>query len=516
MTYEELIQTLKNFQNNSGENEFFNLAFDDIELVIYTNSVKYEDDHILLVPKDYPGFSFLVLINKNIQSQIEYEGEDSDINGEIILRRCTLNKQNVKVLFKNYNFLRPKLVGLRNSFGFGDRLGIANVGHLKSLKEFDFIPVLAQQSIRELNRTNRKPAEVLHAAIYACLITGYTKGFGADADHLKTIDHLQLMIDEGYTFFTFDPGEHVNNNADSLNENKINEELKEFHWDNYGLSFNEIKKLYCNGEITFNDGSKLNVTEVELKSAIIKYGNAILHIRRMYEHLKMNKSDPFEVEISVDETESITSVFEHFFISDQLHRFGVKYISLAPRFIGDFEKGIDYKGDIKLFESELIKHKEVMDYFGDYKLSLHSGSDKFKIYEILAKHNVPVHIKTAGTSYLEALRTIAHINPSLFREIWDYSVSCYEQEKKTYHVSANISLVKDGNKYSDEELTKLLDDDNARQILHVTYGRILSDKNSDGKFIFKDRLLDSLKASQRLYDEYLQKHFMKHMMPFKN
>ena len=92
-----------------------------------------------------------------------------------------------------------------------------------------------------------------------------------------------------------------------------------------------------------------------------------------------------EIEVSVDETETPTSPAEHLFIGLELQRRGVNAVSVAPRFCGEFEKGIDYKGDLKLFESTLRQHVAIAQCCGPYKISVHSGSDKFKVYPILGR-----------------------------------------------------------------------------------------------------------------------------------
>ena len=117
---------------------------------------------------------------------------------------------------------------------------------------------------------------------------------------------------------------------------------------------------------------------------------------------------PFELEVSVDETDQPTSHAEHIYIASELKRLGVNWVSLAPRYVGRFEKGVDYIGDLAAFETDFAGHAAIARQFGPYKLSLHSGSDKFSIYPIAARLTGGlVHLKTAGTSYLEALRTIA-------------------------------------------------------------------------------------------------------------
>ena len=159
-----------------------------------------------------------------------------------------------------------------------------------------------------------------------------------------------------------------------------------------------------------------------LLRAEVKYGRAIRHAADMYRRLSDMK-DAFDFEVSVDETNSPTTPLEHFFIASELTRQGVRFTSLAPRFIGRFEKGVDYIGDLSALDAELARHAEVTAYFGTYKLSLHSGSDKFSVYPLIARYwGGCLHVKTAGTSYLEALRGLAEAEPALFERIWESGV----------------------------------------------------------------------------------------------
>jgi len=194
----------------------------------------------------------------------------------------------------------------------------------------------------------------------------------------------------------------------------------------------------------------------------------------------------------------------------------VKFVSLAPRFIGDFEKGIDYKGDIELFKAEYKKHLSITKHFGNYKISLHSGSDKFSVYRVIGSlKEAYTHVKTAGTSYLEALKVIAAKKPDLFREILDFSRNLYETEKKSYHVSADINKVLPAKELTDQQLIALFDSNDARQVLHVTFGRVLTDKEPSGNYLFKDKILQCLIENEETHYDFLIKHFIKHLEPFK-
>src|SRR5512142_1517739 len=95
-------------------------------------------------------------------------------------------------------------LGLKKSFGFGDRLGLATPGHLAAARKFDFAPIFAQQSIREMERTQRTPQEVMTAARTALAERGFKGAWGADADHLKLPEHVDRTAAAGFCFFTID------------------------------------------------------------------------------------------------------------------------------------------------------------------------------------------------------------------------------------------------------------------------------------------------------------------------
>ena len=179
---------------------------------------------------------------------------------------------------------------------------------------------------------------------------------------------------------------------------------------------------------------------------------------------------------------------EHYIVADQCIRRGMKLISLAPRYIGDFEKGVDYKGDVTALEASLNDHAAIADMLGPYKLSLHSGSDKLSMYPALARATKGrFHVKTAGTSYLEALRVVARHDETLFRSIVSFGRGRYETDKATYHVSATLEGVPSVDDVSDivklEQLYLERWEDvpagkgftePGRQILHCTFGSTLS------------------------------------------
>jgi hypothetical protein len=381
-------------------------------------------------------------------------------------------------------------LALRPSFGFGDRLGLATPGHIAAVRAAGgkFLPVFAQQSVRENERTGRTPQEVIDDAKRVVEAAGWDLPWGADADHLKTVEDLAPFVEAGYTFFTVDPGGYVDNRADTDPVDVLSQKIGASDWE-------ELSTLY----LPRSDERVWGQFEPEtLRRAIVKYGRAIQHTVAMFTRLSQMK-DEFDFEVSVDETDSPTTPLEHFFIANELTRLGVRLTSLAPRFIGRFEKGVDYIGDPDALDAELARHAAVTAHFGTYKLSLHSGSDKFSVYPLIAKHwGERIHVKTAGTSYLEALRVLARDAPALFLKIYSLGCERYEIDRRTYHVSAQLERLP-----STDDLPSLLNDFHAREMLHVTFGSALAQ--------FGRELREALVRYETAYLEGLQAHFEKHL-----
>ena len=213
--------------------------------------------------------------------------------------------------------------------------------------------------------------------------------------------------------------------------------------------------------------------------------------------------------LALAETDTVTSLTEHIYIASELRRLGVQWVSLAPRYVGEFEKGVDYIGDLEVFAAAFAQHAAVARAFGPYKLSLHSGSDKFSIYPIVARlAGKDVHLKTAGTSYLEALRAVARVAPAVFRKIVDLAVERYPVDRASYQVSAETAAIEPLLTGPDESLDKLLDDFHGREILHVTYGSVLNHPQ------LGSRLFAILKAHEERYTQLVAAHFDRHLKPF--
>lgn len=448
----------------------------------------------------------------------EFRGETSEVTLEgrtLSLTLCPIDHTNSMALRRALPYTAPVKLGLRKSVGCGDRLGLATPGHIRAIRKGSMAPIFAQQSIREMTRTQRTPDQVMDSATWGVFQEGWREGYGADADHLKTTEDVDHCVDAGFVFYTVDPGDHVDNAADNDDAAALRQKIEALPWDDLEASPDDLRRRYLDRKFDLGDFA-VNLSEEELLRAAAKYGRAVAHTVRMYRHLadRMGQQT-FELEMSVDETETPTTIPEHYFVASELKRLSVQWVSLAPRYIGRFEKGVDYIGDLDAFEADFARHVSIARAVGPYKLSLHSGSDKFSIYPVAARvAGDLVHLKTAGTSYLEALRAIAGIDPDLFREILAFAFERYDEDRASYHVSANPAKVPRPDQLHDDELASVLDDFDGREMMHVTFGSVLTTQDDEGGYRFRDRLLAALEADEEAHYAALETHFDRHIAPF--
>jgi len=385
---------------------------------------------------------------------------------------CSLSPENGLALSERFDWLRPRRIPEdRPSFGFGDRIGLATPGHIRALRSSASIfPILAQQSVRENTRTGRSFSMVLADAVFGAFRQGYDRGFGADADHLKeTTDALEAARLR-YSFFTCDPGDRVEQ-AEKLSLDEIRSRFAEI------VNSREMANRYAGRSYAVGEDLFLHISEENLMRAAVKYGGAIDHATRMYETLVDELGSNFDYEVSVDETDAPTTPLEHLFVALELRRRGVEFVSLAPRFVGAMEKGVDWRGKIEQFSSDLAQHALIARSVGGYRLSLHSGSDKFSIYpQFASETNGRCHVKTAGTSYLVALEVIARRDPELFRSLAIHSLAAFAEDKATYHISADPSRIPAIESLADKMLVDLIAAHDSRQVLHVAFGSVLQSK----------------------------------------
>ncbi|MBE7560987.1 hypothetical protein HS125_19365 [bacterium] len=409
---------------------------------------------------------------------------------------------------------KPQPLGLVPSVGFGDRLGLATPGHIRALRaaglEGRVAPVFAQQSIREMTRTRRTPKDVMEAAMRAVASQGWSHPWGADADHLKTTDEVAQLAAAGFTWFTADPSEHVNDAAARLTDAEVPAAYRALFEDERDAE--RLLSEYTECKLA---GMTLAFTPLDVQRAALVYWKAIQHVIRMWRAAEAAwKGDGApDFEVSVDETDTPTTYAAHVLVASELRRAGVAFTSLAPRFVGSFEKGVDYRGDLSQFRETLRVHHAIQKSFGNYKISIHTGSDKFSLYPIFAEvMKGAVHVKTAGTSYLEALRLSARHAPAAFRSMARLAIDHFATARKSYHLNTDMSKVPDPDAVADSDLDRRFlvapEADDARQVLHVAFGDLLTHPE------FGPVIKATAQAHAEEYAELLEKHFSRHFTAF--
>ncbi|PKL03190.1 MAG: hypothetical protein CVV53_10050, partial [Spirochaetae bacterium HGW-Spirochaetae-9] len=273
----------------------------------------------------------------------------------------------------------------------------------------------------------------------------------------------------------------------------------------------ELEKKYIGKTFDLGENVSVSFDEQSFKRMSMVYGEVLDFATSIYTTFFADGTYDADFEISIDETTTPTSPLEHFFVANELTARGVKFATIAPRFCGEFQKGVDYIGDIKQFEAELVDHAAISRHFG-YKISLHSGSDKFMVFPIFGRlTRGRFHVKTAGTNWLEAMKVIAMVDPKFFREIHAFALSKFDEVTKYYHVSTDITRIPDLDTLSDKALLKLFEHNDARQLIHITYGPILSTKDEKGEYVYKDRLYRLWKLHEKHYSDLLFHHIGRHL-----
>ena len=402
-------------------------------------------------------------------------------------------------------WLTPSRFGLHTSAGFGDRLGLATPGHVRALKAVGAAinPVFAQQSIREMGRCHRTPRNVLDDATWGAFQAGWTEPVGGDADHLEELDDIDDTVAAGFVFYTLDPKAEVDPEAEHADAAAIQRKVEALDWAGLDSDLATFTKTYVGRRIDL-EREAIELDEESVLRAMAKYGPSLAHAMAMYRRL-MEKGIDCEVEFAVDETDHPTKPAEHIVLVSELQRLGMDFVSFAPRFVGRFEKGVEYIGDIDELEHDFEIHAEIARALGPYKLSLHSGSDKYSTYPLIAEATKGlVHLKTAGTSWAEALRVIAHNDPDLMREVLVLALDSFEANRKSYHLSCDPTKIPTDP--TDDEVAHLMDRVDSRQVLHVGYGAILEE--------FGTRLYQVWNDNEEEHYRIIADHFTKHLTPF--
>lgn len=365
----------------------------------------------------------------------------------------------------------------------GDRFAQQGEAQLKAvLKAKDrgvAITPVWNKSYREHKTVNTSPPELRAEADAAVKALGWTGPYRVDADHI-TMDTVDAFI-ESSDFFTMDVANYIGKHAP--------EELMQ--------DFIDRRRKYI-GEISIPGISeRLIVTEETLRDIAGKFLLAAMEAGKLYAHIaKAKGKDNFIAEVSMDEVNDPQTPVELFFILSALADYHVKAQTIAPKFSGRFNKGVDYVGDLqqfaKEFEEDILVIKYAIKEFGlpdNLKLSVHSGSDKFSIYQpinrLIKKHDAGIHLKTAGTTWLEEVIGLSEAGNEaleLVKDIYSSALGRFDELCGPYAAVIDVQRdrlpsAEEVNSWSAEKLANTIRHDqqhpdfnpDLRQLLHVAY-----------------------------------------------
>jgi hypothetical protein len=408
------------------------------------------------------------------------------------------------------------------SFGVGDRFAHQAEAQLsafeKAKEQGAQITPVWNKSYREHNIISSSPSETRQKADLAIEKSGWNTPYFVDADHV-TFDSVDFFLDSG-DFFTLDV-------ADFIGKSTVEENIR---------SFVEKHKRYV-GELQIPGISeKFTVDIKRLEQIARSYLKAIEEAGRTYRKIQASlENDQFVVEVSMDETDNPQTPLEIFFILSGLAGENIPVETIAPKFSGRFNKGVDYVGDLDLFRREFEQDLAVIQYAisefslpAGLKLSVHSGSDKFSLYpiikEVIQSNNAGLHIKTAGTTWLEEIIGLALAGGEgleIAKKIYHKSIDRYDELCGPY---ASVIDIKKENLPSKEEVdswdgesfANVLRHDQScpdynldvRQLLHVGYKVAAEMKNIFYPALEKYADTIAEQVSQNIYERHMKPLFL--------
>jgi len=366
------------------------------------------------------------------------------------------------------------------SFGIGDRFGRQGQAQLAALMKakqqgLEITPVW-NKSYREHTIIGTKPADTREEADQAVAACGWDGPYFVDADHIGLMNVDQFI--KSSDFFTLDVADFIGRPAD---ESDVE-------------SFVKKHKKYREFEIS---NIKFEITVERIRTIADRFLLAVKQAGKIYRHIAQAKaSDNFITEVSMDETEKPQTQLDLFFILAAIADERIPAATIAPKFTGQFNKGVDYVGDVTSFAREFEQDLMVVvfaakefDLPRNLKLSIHSGSDKFSIYgsinKALKKFDAGLHLKTAGTTWLEELTGLAMAGGdglSIAKEIYAKAVLRIEELCQPYATVIDIDRAKlpaptDADKWDGRKFASALRHDQScsdynpsfRQLLHIAY-----------------------------------------------
>ena len=408
------------------------------------------------------------------------------------------------------------------SFGTGDRFGLqgsAQLAAVRQAKEKGLdLAIVWNKSHREHIIVGTSPEDVRREADEAVKAAGWQGSYHVDADHIG-LANVDLFLPHS-DFFTLDV-------ADYIGQPAALQDIEAFV-DTYSNYTGRLEIAGLSGP--------LFVTAEQVRAIAEKYLFAVQQAARIYQYLASKKtSGTFITEVSLDETTEPQSPLELFFILAAIAENGIPAQTIAPKFTGRFNKGVEYQGNVEQFNLEFDQDicviKEAIRRFGlpeDLKLSVHSGSDKFAIYPgiraAVTKHNSGVHVKTAGTTWLEELIGLAESGDeglALVKKIYEKAYGRFDELCGPYASvididQDNLDSPEEVNNWDGKRLAQALRHDqknplynsNIRQLLHVAYKVAAEYGDVYLDLVRKNREVIAHHVSTNLYDRHIKPLFL--------
>ena len=364
-----------------------------------------------------------------------------------VLSLCPLTHANAERLRSIAPFTAPSPLAHRAAgpaaplvtFGVGDRLGVAGPGHIRALRRFAALPVLAQQSVRELTLTNRSFEEVLDASTWAVFQEGLRKPWGADADHLKTEEWVRTAIGAGFTMITADVSDHIRAEHASRPASEVRAAYARLD----ASSREQAEQRYLSRSFSLEGGKAVRFSEVTFKKTVLVYSEAVRHAARLYQAAAQAAGTRGLRLRAFDRRDRSPRPRRRRICSRRWRRSGwaspsppLPRASPASSRRGSTTSAT-WRSSGRL--SPRTRRSRAASATGSpctreatsSRSSRRSGSCREGAF----------HIKTAGTSWLEALRVVAAADPRLFRELYAVALERYEEARKLYHVTPDLSTL---------------------------------------------------------------------------
>jgi tagaturonate epimerase len=413
-----------------------------------------------------------------------------------------------------------KILG-KYSIGMGDRFGHQGNAQLKAIieasrKGIDITPVW-NKSNREHTTIGTEPGDVRIEADFVTKNNGFRKDYFVDADHIN-FDTVDRFI-ESSDFFTIDVASFIGKKADPR-------EIDEF--------VSGAEKYVGRLKIP---GMKLsiNITKSQVKEIAEKYLFAAVKAWNVYKKIeKVKGTGNFITEVSMDEVAYPQTPVELFFILKMLASEKIPLQTIAPKFSGRFNKGVDYVGDTEKFADEFESDLLVIDFaikeFGlphNLKMSIHSGSDKFTIYPIIGsiikKYDKGIHLKTAGTTWLEEVIGLAESGGEPLRFVKEIYAGALEKIDELCAPYADVIDINVSSLPSEKEVSgwggkkfaaslrnipgNISYNPNMRQLVHVAYKLAAHQMERYYKLLENNETIVSQCVYENMYNRHICRLF---------